>query len=102
MYRGSEAIKGASTLLCALREKGIRYTFLTNGGGTHEGYKAKSLMTKLGLEDSGDVIGDRIIQSHTPMKGWPAHIKENDTILVTGQNPHWVRKIAYQYEIPLL
>ena len=82
-----------------MREKGYRYTFLTNGGGVSEKKKGASLQKKLQIDEHEDVVGDRIIQSHTPKKGWPAHVKDNDTILITGQQPNWVRNIAKRYEV---
>lgn len=97
LYRGSEAIQGAAKALRMLRRNGHRYVFLTNGGGVYEDRKAKSLRKKLKLTEEDDVIGDRLIQSHTPMKGWPEHIKKKDTILITGHFPHWARKIAKRY-----
>jgi ribonucleotide monophosphatase NagD (HAD superfamily) len=94
LYRGDDPIEGAAQALRMLNRKGYRYVFLTNGGGVSEKVKAKALGKKLGLGSQENVVGHRIIQSHTPKKGWPEHIKENDTILITGQKPHWVRQIA--------
>ena len=95
LYRGGNKIPGAGKTLEWLASEDIRYVFLTNGGGNHEHMKAESLRKKLDVAE--ETIGTRVIQSHTPMQGWPAHIKKNDTILITGQHPHWAREVAHRY-----
>lgn len=81
-------------MLRKIRSQGLRYVFLTNGGGSSEQGKANSLQKRLKLSENEDVIRDRVIQSHTPMQGWERDIKENGTVFITGSNPETARRIA--------
>lgn len=74
----------------------MRYVFLTNGGGTHENTKVASLAKRLQLPDES-AVKDRMIVSHTPMRGWDEKIKKNGTVLITGLDPEKARQVALQY-----
>ncbi|PTB76859.1 hypothetical protein M440DRAFT_19182 [Trichoderma longibrachiatum ATCC 18648] len=84
-------------MLRKIRAHDVRYVFLTNGGGTHEDAKVKSLSKRLGLSEDEDVIRNRVILSHTPMRGWDEQIKKNGTVLITGSHPEIARKVANEY-----
>ncbi|KAK5991275.1 Mitochondrial hydrolase [Cladobotryum mycophilum] len=97
LYQGQRAVPGARQILRKLRSHDIRYLFLTNGGGKHETAKVKSLSQRLGLSEDEDVIHNRVIQSHTPMRGWDEALKKQGTILITGSHPEAARKVALDY-----
>ena len=83
-------------MLRRLRAHGMRYVFLTNGGGGHEDAKARSLARRLqlsGQDGDDDVIRGRVIVSHTPMRGWADDVKEQ-TVLITGSHPETAREVA--------
>lgn len=94
MTRGKKAIPGAAQTLRALRARGIPYILLTNGGGTHEDDKIKSLAWTLRFSEDEDVLAHRVVLSHTPMRGWPDSIKRDGTVLITGSNQERARKLA--------
>ena len=96
LYRGGEGVPGAREVLRSIRAKDIRYVFLTNGGGAHEDAKVASLTKRLGLSPEEDVIRDRVILSHTPMRGWGDEVKQQ-TVLITGSHPETARQIANEY-----
>ncbi|TWU72991.1 hypothetical protein ED733_004522 [Metarhizium rileyi] len=96
LYRGGQGIPGAREMLRSIRSKNMRYVFLTNGGGAHEDAKVASLSERLGLSLDEDVIRDRVILSHTPMRGWADEVKKQ-TVLITGSHPETARKIANEY-----
>lgn len=81
-------------MLQKIRQLGLRYVFLTNGGGAHEDAKVASLAKRLGLENPEVVLKDRVILSHTPMRGWDEDIKNNGTVLVTASQPETARQLA--------
>jgi ribonucleotide monophosphatase NagD (HAD superfamily) len=80
-------------MLRSIHSKKMRYVFLTNGGGAHEDEKVASLTKRLGLSPDEDVIRDRVILSHTPMRGWADEVKKQ-TVLITGSHPETARSIA--------
>ncbi|KAK2593935.1 hypothetical protein QQS21_008342 [Conoideocrella luteorostrata] len=96
LYRGGQGIPGAREMLRSIRSKDMRYVFLTNGGGDHEDAKVASLTKRLGLSPDEDVIRNRVILSHTPMRGWADEVKKQ-TVLITGSHPETARKIANEY-----
>ncbi|KJZ72513.1 hypothetical protein HIM_08037 [Hirsutella minnesotensis 3608] len=96
LYQGHRSIQGAREVLRKLRSLGVRYVFLTNGGGNHEDAKVASLTKRLGLSKDEDVIRNRVILSHTPMRGWPDSTK-GKTVLITGSHPDTARQIANEY-----
>ncbi|KAG5927377.1 hypothetical protein E4U42_002320 [Claviceps africana] len=83
-------------MLRSIRAKDIRYVFLTNGGGAHEDAKVASLTKRLGLSLDEDVIRNRVILSHTPMRGWADEVKKQ-TVLITASHPETARQIANEY-----
>ena len=87
-------------MLRSIRSHGIRYVFLTNGGGAHEDAKVASLTKRLQMSPEEDVIRDRVIVSHTPMRGWEDAVK-NQTVLITGSHPETAREIANEYVVLL-
>ena len=87
-------------MLRSIRSHGIRYVFLTNGGGAHEDAKVASLTKRLKMSPDEDVIRDRVIVSHTPMRGWDDAVK-NQTVLITGSHPEMAREIANEYVVEL-
>lgn len=95
LYRGGEGIPGAREMLRSIRSKDIRYVFLTNGGGAHEDAKVASLTKRLGLTEDEDIIRNRVILSHTPMRGWTDEVKKQ-TVLITGSHPETARQIAME------
>lgn len=96
LYRGGQAIPGARDMLRSIRSQHVRYLFLTNGGGAHEDAKAASLTKRLGLSAGEDVIRNRVVLSHTPMRGWADEAK-NQTVLITGSHPETARQVANEY-----
>ncbi|UKZ82449.1 hypothetical protein TrVFT333_010238 [Trichoderma virens FT-333] len=97
LYQGQRAIPGAKEMLRKIRSHDIRYVFLTNGGGSHEDAKYKSLSKRLGLSEDEDVIRNRVILSHTPMRGWDENVKKQGTVLITGSHPEIARRVANEY-----
>lgn len=82
-------------MLTRISSEGVRYVFLTNGGGEHEDAKAASLLKRLQFpKEDYDVVRNRVILSHTPMRGWADSVKEKETVLITGSHPEEARKIA--------
>lgn len=81
-------------MLRKIRAHDARYVFLTNGGGSHEDAKFRSLSKRLELSEDEDVIRNRIILSHTPMRGWDEQIKKQGTVLITGSHPETARRVA--------
>ncbi|KAM3505939.1 hypothetical protein MY11210_007756 [Beauveria gryllotalpidicola] len=97
LYKGQRGIPGAREMLQKIRQLGLRYVFLTNGGGAHENAKVASLAKRLGLENPDYVLKDRVILSHTPMRGWDEDVKKNGTVLVTASEPETARQLAREY-----
>ncbi|PHH89969.1 hypothetical protein CDD83_4830 [Cordyceps sp. RAO-2017] len=96
LYRGSQGIPGAREVLRRIRSLGMRYVFLTNGGGAHEDAKVESLTKRLQMSREDDVIRNRVIVSHTPMRDWADSVKKQ-TVLITGSHPETARELANQY-----
>lgn len=79
-----------------LTTNGVRFVLLTNGGGkVVEDQRAKGLQEKLGIPKAYDIFKGRIIQSHTPARGWSEDVK-NQTVYVTGKDPEAARRIAHE------
>lgn len=97
LYQGKEPIAGAGDMLQLIRDAGVRYVFLTNGGGGHEDAKVASLAKRLQLPDD-NAVKNRMIVSHTPMRGWDDKIKKNGTVLITGSHPETARQVALEYD----
>lgn len=99
LYKGQSAIPGAREMLQKIRQQGLRYVFLTNGGGAHENAKVTSLAKRLGLDNAEYVLKDRVILSHTPMRNWSEDVKKKGTVLVTASHPETARQLAREYVI---
>lgn len=84
-------------MLAKINDEGMRYVFLTNGGGTNEETKATSLAKRLQLTGREDVVQGRVILSHTPMRGWSDKIKKDSTVLISGSHPETARQVAREY-----
>ncbi|KAI5467864.1 HAD-like domain-containing protein [Mariannaea sp. PMI_226] len=97
LYQGRNRVEGAEKVLKMIRSNGIRYVFLTNGGGVSENKKADTLQTRLQLSKHDDLIRGRMILSHTPMSAWDESIKNEGTVLITGSHPEQARQLALQY-----
>lgn len=94
LYKGHEKISGAREMLLKIHSQGLRYVFLTNGGGTNESAKVASLAKRLQLAGHENVLDDRVILSHTPMRGWDNSVKKEQTVLITGSHPETSRQVA--------
>ncbi|KAF7549036.1 hypothetical protein G7046_g8466 [Stylonectria norvegica] len=97
LYQGRNRVEGAEKVVKMIRNNGIRYVFLTNGGGVSENSKADTLQQRLQLSKSDDVIRNRMILSHTPMSAWDDSLKNEGTVLITGSHPEQARQLALQY-----
>lgn len=93
LYQGSRAIPGAREVLKTIHSHGIRYVFLTNGGGVHEEAKAVSLAKRLHMPECQDLIGKRMIVSHSPMRAWDDVAKKR-MVLITAASPETAREVA--------
>lgn len=89
-------MEGAEKVIKMIRSNGIRYVFLTNGGGVPEVKKAGTLQDRLQIPKHDDVIRGRMILSHTPMSAWSDELKNHGTILITGSHPEQARQIALE------
>ncbi|KAK7418630.1 hypothetical protein QQX98_003819 [Neonectria punicea] len=97
LYQGRNRVEGAEKVIKMIRNNGIRYVFLTNGGGVSEDKKADTLQDRLQLNKNDDVIRGRMILSHTPMSAWDDSLKNEGTVLITGSHPEQARQIALDY-----
>lgn len=102
LLRSSKPIPGAADSLTLLKEKGIPFILLTNGGGKHETERVAEISEKLKVHLDPSVI----IQSHSPfaelVKGVDeASSLENKCILVAGGDGDNCRRVAEQYVGPL-
>ncbi|KAI8680001.1 hypothetical protein NCS57_00279800 [Fusarium keratoplasticum] len=97
LYQGRNRVEGAEKVIKMIRSNGIRYVFLTNGGGVPEVKKADTLQERLQIAKHDDVIRGRMILSHTPMSAWSDELKNHGTILITGSHPEQARQIALDY-----
>jgi ribonucleotide monophosphatase NagD (HAD superfamily) len=86
-----------------LEKHNIPFILLTNGGGKHESVRVAELSEKLKV----NLTEENFVQSHTPFKALVEGTGEldalkNKTILVTGGHGEKVRKVAEQYDHPLM
>mmetsp|Transcript_19935 Transcript_19935/g.63402 ORF Transcript_19935/g.63402 Transcript_19935/m.63402 type:complete len:344 (+) Transcript_19935:1-1032(+) len=82
LLRGKIPVPGAGAVLCHLRENGIPFVLLTNGGGVSEAEKA-AVVTKR-LECSFDLRAEEIVQVHTPLQAFAEHHR-GQRVLVLGK-----------------
>lgn len=98
LLRSSKPIPGAADSLALLKEQGIPFILLTNGGGKHETERVAEISEKLNVPLDSSVI----IQSHSPfaelVKG-PDEVSalENKCVLVVGGDGDNCRRVAEQY-----
>ena len=90
MYCGSDVVPRAKEALTSLKERGIPWIFLTNGGGVTEEEKAQALSHKL----SFPIESWRIQQAHTPLRNFVPHYRDR-LILVFGSAG--AKKVALHY-----
>ncbi|RDA84853.1 hypothetical protein CP532_2072 [Ophiocordyceps camponoti-leonardi (nom. inval.)] len=96
LYRGRQPIPSARAALRTVRSLGIRYVFLTNGGGVSEDVKADSLNRRLGFSSEQDIVRGRLIVSHSPFRDW-CHDAKQQTVLITASDPETARAVANEY-----
>lgn len=96
LLRSSTPIPGAADSLTFLKEQGIPFMLLTNGGGKHETERVADISEKLKVPLDESVI----VQSHTP---FAELVHEPDTklkdkcVLVVGGEGGNCRKVAERY-----
>ncbi|KAE8350804.1 aspartyl-tRNA synthetase [Aspergillus coremiiformis] len=98
LLRSSKPIPGAAESLTLLKEQGIPFILLTNGGGKHETERVAEISEKLQLPLDPSVI----IQSHSPfaelVRGPDEQSSlENKCVLVVGGDGDSCRKVAERY-----
>ncbi|CAG8290644.1 unnamed protein product [Penicillium olsonii] len=98
LLRSSKPIPGAADSLALLKEQGIPFILLTNGGGKHETDRVAEISEKLQVPlDASDIV-----QSHSPfaelVKGPDeASALEHKCVLVAGGDGDNCRRVAEQY-----
>lgn len=97
LLRSSKPIPGAAESLSLLKEQGIPFILLTNGGGKHESARVAEISEKLNIPlDASDIV-----QSHSPfaelVKGPDeASALEHKCVLVAGGDGDGCRRVAEQ------
>lgn len=81
VLRGRELIPGSKQAVLSLREAGVPYSFMTNGGGVTEAQKAAQLAVL--LEDDS-INESRMLLSHTPMRALAERYRGKRVVLVGG------------------
>lgn len=92
LMRSSKPIPGAADTLAMLKEQGIPFILLTNGGGKHETERVAEISEKLQVSLDPTVL----IQSHTPFAELVGPL-ENKRILVAGGDGDSCRRVAERY-----
>lgn len=98
LLRASKPIPGAADSLALLKQQGIPFILLTNGGGKHETERVAEISEKLNVSlDATDIV-----QSHSPfaelVKGPDeSSALENKCVLVAGGDGDNCRRVAEQY-----
>lgn len=98
LLRSSKPISGAAESLSLLKQQGIPFILLTNGGGKHETERVVEINEKLQVQ----LDSSAIIQSHSPfaelVKGADeATSLENKCVMVVGGDGDNCRRVAEQY-----
>lgn len=98
LLRSSKPIPGAADSLALLKEQGIPFILLTNGGGKHETERVAELSEKLNVPMDPSVI----IQSHSPFAELVKGVDdvsslEHKCVLVAGGDGDNCRRVAEQY-----
>ncbi|THC91602.1 hypothetical protein EYZ11_008945 [Aspergillus tanneri] len=98
LLRASKPIPGAAESIALLKDQGIPFILLTNGGGKHESERVAEISEKLQVPLDPSVI----IQSHTPfaelVRG-PDELSalENKCVMVVGGDGDSCRRVAERY-----
>ena len=81
LYRGSQDIASAKSVIEDLQQRNVPVLFLTNGGGLTEAAKVHHLGERLGIPS---LTAEQMFQSHTPMK----HLEEykDKLVLAVGKD----------------
>lgn len=100
LLRSSKPIPGAAESLALLKDQGIPFILLTNGGGKHETERVAEISEKLQLPLDPSVI----VQSHSPfaelVRGPDEQSSlENKCVLVVGGDGDRCRQVAERYSI---
>ncbi|KAE8148721.1 aspartyl-tRNA synthetase [Aspergillus avenaceus] len=98
LLRSSKPIPGAAESLALLKEQGIPFILLTNGGGKHETERVAEISEKLQVPLDHSVI----VQSHSPFAELvrgpdEASALENKCVLVVGGDGGRCRQVAERY-----
>ncbi|KAG2418704.1 hypothetical protein HFD88_001805 [Aspergillus terreus] len=98
LLRSAKPIPGAAESLALLKEQGIPFILLTNGGGKHETERVAEISDKLQVPLDPSVI----VQSHSPfaelVRGPDEQSSlENKCVLVVGGDGDRCRQVAEQY-----
>lgn len=98
LLRSSKPIPGAAESLALLKEQGIPFILLTNGGGKHETERVAEISEKLQLPLDPSVI----VQSHSPfaelVRGPDEQSSlENKCVLVVGGDGDRCRQVSERY-----
>lgn len=88
LARDEKPLPGAHEALTLLRERGINFALVTNGGGKTEAERVKALSQRLRIQ----IDETQLIQSHTPFRAM--HELKDKTVLVCGGYKDSVRDIA--------
>ena len=93
LLRSSTPIPGAAASLSLLKDQGIPFILLTNGGGKHETERVSQISQQLHLPLDTSVI----VQSHTPFSelvhGPGIELKDKCVLVVGGIGDN-CRKVA--------
>lgn len=92
LLRSSKPIPGAADTLAMLKDQGIPFILLTNGGGKHETERVADISEKLQVPLDASVI----IQSHSPFAELAGSL-ENKRVLVAGGDGDSCRQVAERY-----
>lgn len=87
--RSSKPIPGAADTLTMLKDQGIPFILLTNGGGKHETERVAEISEKLQVPLDPTVL----IQSHSPFAELAGSL-ENKRVLVAGGDGDSCRRVA--------
>lgn len=88
LARDEKPLPGAHEALTLLRDRGINFALVTNGGGKTEAERVKALSQRLRVQ----IDETQLIQSHTPFRAM--HELKDKTVLVCGGYKDSVRDIA--------
>lgn len=98
LLRSSKPIPGAAESLKLLKDQGIPFILLTNGGGKHESERVAEISEKLQVPLDPSVI----VQSHSPFAELVHGTDEdkalqNKCVMVVGGEGDGCRRVAEMY-----